>query len=53
MGNDNADISRMKPEADGTFKRKAASFRSHITKDGQYTPEKGTFLSLASERCEC
>lgn len=41
--NDNADISRMKTEADGAFKRKDASFRNHITKDGQFTPEKGTF----------
>ena len=44
--NTNADISKMKNEEDGAFRRKPSSFRSHITKDGQYTPEKGMLLYL-------
>ena len=36
-----SDIGKMKTEADGSFKRKAATFRSFITQDGEFTPEKG------------
>ena len=36
-----SDIGKMKTEADGSFKRKAASFRNWITQDGEFTPEKG------------
>ena len=36
-----SDISKAKPEPDGTFKRKAASFRNFIEKGGKFTPEKG------------
>ncbi len=46
--NSNADISKMQAEKDGSFKRKASSFRSHITKDGQYTPEKGALFVATS-----
>ncbi|KAI0806214.1 glutathione S-transferase [Irpex lacteus] len=49
--NSNADISKMQAEKDGSFKRKASSFRSHITKDGQYTPEKGAYHLYVSYAC--
>jgi putative glutathione S-transferase len=35
------DISKIKPEADGSFKRVASVFRSFIEKGGQFAPEKG------------
>ncbi|KAI0090352.1 glutathione S-transferase [Irpex rosettiformis] len=47
----NADISKMKNEPDGAFRRKPSSFRSHITKDGQYTPEKGRYHLYVSYAC--
>ena len=36
-----SDIGKMKTEADGSFKRKASTFRNFITQDGEFTPEKG------------
>lgn len=35
------DISKMKTEADGSFKRADASFRNVIEKGGRFEPEKG------------
>ena len=40
-GHPQADIAKMKSESDGSFKRKASSFRNFITQDGEFTPEKG------------
>ncbi len=37
-----SDISKMKLEADGSFKRKASTFRDSISLDGEFTPDKGT-----------
>ena len=36
-----SDISKMKVEPDGSFKRAASSFRNFIQKGGQFPPEKG------------
>ena len=36
-----SDITKMKPESDGTFKRKASTFRDTIEKGGKFEPEKG------------
>ena len=35
------DISQMKTEGDGSFKRKASSFRDTIEKGGKFEPERG------------
>ena len=37
-----SDISKMKVEPDGSFKRVASSFRNSVQKGGQFPPEKGT-----------
>lgn len=42
---DQSDISVMKTEEDGSFKRKAASFRNTIEKGGKFEPESGESLS--------
>ena len=36
-----SDISKMSTEGDGSFKRKASSFRNTIEKGGKFEPEKG------------
>lgn len=36
-----SDISKSKTESDGSFKRKASTFRSFIEKGGQFAPEEG------------
>lgn len=36
-----SDISQMNTEKDGSFKRKASTFRNTIEKGGQFEPEKG------------
>lgn len=36
-----ADISKMKVAADGSFKRKASTFRDWIKDGGEFVPEKG------------
>lgn len=36
-----SNIHVMKTEADGSFKRKASTFRDFIAKDSQFTPDKG------------
>ena len=36
-----SDISKMKVEPDGSFKRAPSSFRNFVQKDGQFPPEKG------------
>jgi hypothetical protein len=38
-----SDISKMKTEADGSFKRANASFRNMIAKGSQFEPENGGF----------
>jgi hypothetical protein len=42
-----ADIGKMKLEADGSFNRAASSFRNCIQEGGQFTPERGSCASLA------
>ena len=48
-----SDISKLKTEEDGSFKRRPSSFRNHIVKGGQYEPDKGaslfTFASVDAE----
>lgn len=41
------DISKGLAEADGTFKRKASTFRRFIEKGGEFEPEKGTYCCVA------
>jgi putative glutathione S-transferase len=36
-----SDISKLKTESDGSFKRAASSFRNFIENDGKFPPEKG------------
>jgi putative glutathione S-transferase len=38
---DLSDITKMKPDVDGTFKRVTSVFRSFIEKGGKFPPEKG------------
>jgi putative glutathione S-transferase len=40
-----SDISKMKLEHDGSFKRAAAAFRNFIQKGGRFEPEKGMLAS--------
>ena len=40
-----SDISKMKTEADGSFKRKPSSFRHSIEKGGKFPPEKGSMFT--------
>ena len=42
-----SDISKMKTEQDGSFKRADASFRNQIAKDSQFEPEIGGFFSAS------
>lgn len=46
-----SDISKMKTEDDGSFKRKAASFRNWIQPNGDFTPEKGRYHLYVSYAC--
>ena len=41
-----SDISKGKVEADGSFKRKASSFRNFIEKGGEFAPDKGELLAV-------
>ncbi|KAF4564630.1 S-glutathionyl-(chloro)hydroquinone reductase [Pleurotus pulmonarius] len=45
------DISKMKTEADGSFKRADASFRNVIEKGGQFEPEKDRYHLYVSYAC--
>lgn len=38
-----SEFGKMKLEADGSFKRAAASFRNCIQKDGEFAAERGSF----------
>ncbi|TFK49009.1 glutathione S-transferase [Heliocybe sulcata] len=56
MGNasefsDQSDISRMKTEADGSFKRADSSFRNTIEKGGQFEPQKDRYHLYVSYAC--
>ena len=44
-----SDISKGKMEPDGSFKRKASSFRNFIEKGGEFAPEKGEWPNA----CAC
>lgn len=46
-----SDIGKMKVEADGSFKRRASSFRNQIEKGGEFTPEKGRYHLYVSYAC--
>lgn len=48
---DQADIARMKAEADGTFKRKPSTFRDTIEKGGQFAPEHDRYHLYVSLAC--
>ncbi|KAJ7485704.1 glutathione S-transferase [Mycena latifolia] len=45
------DISKIKPEADGSFKRVASVFRSFIEKGGKFAPEKDRYHLYVSYAC--
>ncbi|KAJ7087036.1 glutathione S-transferase [Mycena crocata] len=45
------DVSKMKREADGSFKRAASVFRSFIEEGGQFAPEKGRYHLYVSYSC--
>ncbi|KAL6302668.1 glutathione S-transferase [Sparassis latifolia] len=47
----NTDISKMKHEENGSFKRKPSSFRSFIEMGGQFAPEKGRYHLYVSYAC--
>ncbi len=36
-----SDVSKLKTEADGSFKRQASSFRNFVEQGGKFEPEKG------------
>jgi len=40
-----ADIGKMKLEADGSYNRAASSFKNSIQKGGRFTPERGLYSS--------
>ncbi|KAG9313451.1 glutathione S-transferase [Chiua virens] len=46
-----ADIGKMKLEADGTFKRAAASFRNCIERDGEFAAERDRYHLYVSYAC--
>ncbi|EJF60554.1 glutathione S-transferase [Dichomitus squalens LYAD-421 SS1] len=46
-----SDISKRKPDADGSFKRKPSSFRNSIQKGGEFPPEKGRYHLYVSYAC--
>ncbi|KAK7685560.1 hypothetical protein QCA50_011427 [Cerrena zonata] len=46
-----SNIHVMKTEADGSFKRKASTFRDFIAKDSQFTPDKGRYHLYVSYAC--
>lgn len=48
-----SDISKMKTEDDGSFKRKASSFRNFVEKGGQFEPEKGNDPATPAKTYVC
>jgi putative glutathione S-transferase len=46
-----ADIGKMKLEADGSFNRAASSFRNCIQEGGQFTPERDRYHLYVSYSC--
>lgn len=46
-----SDIGKMKVESDGSFNRKAASFRDVISEDGKFAPEKERYHLYVSYAC--
>lgn len=47
------DIMKVVPRADGTFQRKASTFRNLIEKGGQFEPELGEFHRTSVDRYTC
>lgn len=45
-----SDIKKMTTSGDGSFKRKASTFRNTIEKGGKFEPEKG--VNISSRSCE-
>lgn len=45
-----SDLTKLPIEKDGSFNRKASTFRNFITQDGDFTPEKGTSHHYMSYR---
>lgn len=48
---DQSNIQKMKTEEDGSFKRKASTFRDVIEKGGKFAPEKGRYHLYVSYAC--
>ncbi|VDB91266.1 unnamed protein product [Peniophora sp. CBMAI 1063] len=48
---DQSDITKMKVEADGSFKRKDMAFRNFIKKGGEFEPEAGRYHLYVSYAC--
>jgi len=46
-----SDISKMKVEPDGAFRRQVSSFRNVVEKGGQFEPEKGRYHLYVSYAC--
>lgn len=46
-----SDISKLKHDADGSFKRKASTFRDTIEKGGKFEPEKDRYHLYVSYAC--
>ncbi|KAI0367382.1 glutathione S-transferase [Pilatotrama ljubarskyi] len=45
------DISKSKPDEDGSFKRKPSAFRDFVQKGGKFEPEKGRYHLYVSYAC--
>jgi glutathionyl-hydroquinone reductase len=46
-----SDIGKMKTEKDGTFARKASTFRDTVAPGGKFPPEKGRYRLYVSYAC--
>ena len=46
-----SDISKMKTDSDGSFKRKPSTFRNTIEKGGRFEPERGRYHLYVSYAC--
>lgn len=46
-----SDLTKLPIEKDGSFNRKASTFRNFITQDGDFTPEKGRYHLYVSYGC--
>ena len=44
-----SDVTKIKLEPDGSFKRVVSTFRNFVEKDGKFPPEKGTLYLLNTD----